>query len=144
MNNLFSFIRPISWKLFEFFSFNYSPEELGIKRVEPGINCKRLYSGITRTEILCRITYQKSKNRNFGQKNHGVLSTAHYFNTISLGLLQTPVSTQGVLLIPSKISLAYATITKLGRLVGQDKCFQTISLNLYWHQHFWWRHHFFR
>ena len=37
-------------------------------RVESGINYKRLYFGIIRTEILLRITYQKSKNKKVGQK----------------------------------------------------------------------------
>ena len=34
----------------------YSPEELGVNRVETGINCNRLCFGIIRTEILCRVT----------------------------------------------------------------------------------------
>ena len=34
----------------------FSPEELGVNRVETGINCKRLCFGIIRTEILHRVT----------------------------------------------------------------------------------------
>ena len=47
----------ITWKKHPWHNL-YSPEELGVKRVKPGINCR-----IIRTEILCRISYQK-----FGQK----------------------------------------------------------------------------